>query len=163
MISISIIQKFPVLCIFLASLKVKKNFLVFKSLLNYINCKKKGLHLFCFYNTFFLEKLFSLFFIAENPDLVIFERMEEKMDIFELTVPLETNIKNANAQKMNKYEHFITDITTRDVSVHPNEIGSRGYISPSNKANIKKLHKFCNYTHAKSLVLHLFFGKPCQS
>ena len=41
--------------------------------------------------------------------------MEEKMDIFELTVPLETNIKNTNAQKMNKYEHFITDITTRDV------------------------------------------------
>ena len=50
------------------------------------------------------------------------------MDIFELTVPLETNIKNANAQKMNKYEHFITDIT-RDVSVNPFEIGSRGYIS----------------------------------
>ena len=43
---------------------------------------------------------------------------------------------------MNKYEHFITDITTRDVSVHTFEIGSRGYISPSNKANLKKLHKF---------------------
>jgi len=69
--------------------------------------------------------------------------MEEKMDIFELSVPLETTIKNANAQNMNKYEHFITDITTRDVSVHPFEIGSRGYISPSNKANLKKLHKFC--------------------
>ena len=60
-----------------------------------------------------------------------------------VTVPLGTNIKNANAQKMNKYEHFITDITTRDVSVHPFEISSRGYISPSNKANLKKLHKFC--------------------
>ena len=47
------------------------------------------------------------------PELVIIDKMEEKMDIFELTVPLETNIKNANAQKMNKYEHFITDITTR--------------------------------------------------
>jgi len=54
---------------------------------------------------------------AEKPDLVIINRMEEKMDIFELTVPLETKTKNANAQKMNKYEHFITDI--------------------------KKLHKFC--------------------
>ena len=80
---------------------------------------------------------------AQKPDLVIMDRIEEKMDIFELTVPLETNIKNANTQKMNKYEHFITDITTRDVSVHPFEIGSRGYISPSNKANLKKLHKFC--------------------
>ena len=44
---------------------------------------------------------------------------------------------------MNKYEHFITDITTMDVFVHPFEIGSRGYISPSNKVNLKKLHKFC--------------------
>ena len=79
-------------------------------------------------------------------DLVIIDRMEEKMDIFELTVPLETNIKNANTHQMNKYEHFITDITTRDVSVHPFEIGSRGYISPSspsNEAILKKLHKFC--------------------
>ena len=69
--------------------------------------------------------------------------MEEKMNIFELTGPLETNIKNANAQKMNKYEHFITDIRTGDLSVHPFEIGSRGYISPSNKANLKKMPKYC--------------------
>ena len=69
--------------------------------------------------------------------------MEEKMDIFELTVRLETNIKNPNTQKMNKFEHLITDRTTRDVSVHPFEIGSRGYISPSNKAILKKLHKLC--------------------
>ena len=67
--------------------------------------------------------------------------MEEKRNIFELTVPLKTNTKNVNTQKMNKYEHFMTDITTRDVSVHPFEIG--GSISPSNKANLKKLHMFC--------------------
>ena len=65
------------------------------------------------------------------------------MDIFELTVPLETNSKNANTQKINRYEHFITDLTTKDVSVHPFEIESRGYISVSNKANLKKLRKFC--------------------
>ena len=40
--------------------------------------------------------------IAEKPELEIIDRMEEKMDIFELTVPLETNIKNANAQKMKR-------------------------------------------------------------
>ena len=40
----------------------------------------------------------TLLVTAEKPDLVIIDRMEEKMDIFELTVPLETNIKNANAQ-----------------------------------------------------------------
>ena len=45
--------------------------------------------------------------------LLMFRRNVSKdfwMDIFKLTVPLETNIKNAKAQKMNKYEHFITDI-----------------------------------------------------
>jgi len=52
--------------------------------------------------------------------------MEETMDIFELIVPLEKNVQNDNTQKMNKYEHFITDITTRDVPVHPFEIDSRG-------------------------------------
>ena len=73
--------------------------------------------------------------------------MEEKMDIFELTVPLETNIKNANAQKMNRYEHFITDITTRNVSVHPLEI------SPSNPvlvlkqcAKIYQALQYCHHT-----------------
>ena len=41
---------------------------------------------------------------AQKPDLVIIDRIEKKMDIFVITVPLETNIKNANTQKMNKYE-----------------------------------------------------------
>ena len=46
-------------------------------------------------------------------------------------------------KKMNKYQHFITDITTKGCVCSSFEIGSRGYISPSNKANLKKLHKFC--------------------
>ena len=45
--------------------------------------------------------------------------------------------------KMNKCEHFIKDITNRDVSVHPFEVDSRGHISPSNKANLKKLQTQC--------------------
>ena len=80
---------------------------------------------------------------TETRSSIIINRMEEKRNIFELTVPLKTNTKNVNTQKMNKYEHFMTDITTREVSVHSFEIGSRGSISPSNKANLKKLHKFC--------------------
>ena len=68
--------------------------------------------------------------------------MEEEMDIFELTVPLETNIQNANTQKMNKYEHFITDIINRDMPIYHFEIGSRGYILLPNQTNLKKLHNF---------------------
>ena len=48
-------------------------------------------------------------------------------------------------KKMNKYQHFITDITTKGCVCSSFEIGSRGYISPSNKANLKKLHKFCKF------------------
>ena len=46
---------------------------------------------------------------AQKLDLIIIDIMEEQMDILELTVPLETNLQNANTQKMNKYEYFITD------------------------------------------------------
>ena len=51
---------------------------------------------------------------------------------------MEIHNKNADTQKMNKYEHFITDITGRGVSVHPFEIGSRGYISASIKSKSKE-------------------------
>ena len=77
--------------------------------------------------------------------------MEEKMDIFELTVPLEPNIKNANAQKMNKYEHFITDITTmgmclftllklaqEDISHHQIRRIQRNCISSANPVLVSK-------------------------
>ena len=62
--------------------------------------------------------------------------LEEKIGIFELTVPPELNLQNANTQNMKKYENFLTDKTARDF-VHPFKIGSRKYISPSNKANLK--------------------------
>ena len=84
--------------------------------------------------------------IAERQDLVIIDRMEEKMDVFEFTVSLEINIQNANTQKMNKYEHFITDITARDVSVHHFEIGLRGYISPKQCEKIYQVLQCCHHT-----------------
>jgi len=37
---------------------------------------------------------------AEIPDLVSIDKIEEKMDIFELTVPLETNIKKIPTLKI---------------------------------------------------------------
>ena len=69
-------------------------------------------------------------------------------------IPLETNIKNANAQKMSKYEHFNTDITTRDVSVYPFEISSRGYISPSNQTNPVLVSKQCVKIYQALLYCH---------
>ena len=62
------------------------------------------------------------------------------MYIYELTCPMELNIFSSHERKMDKYEHFLTDITDIEVNLIPIEIGARGFISPSNKANLRKLH-----------------------
>ena len=55
------------------------------------------------------------------------------------------------------YKHFITDITVRAVSVHPFEIGSKGYISSPNgnrqKSSLKKVfvNKVLNFGTKKVL------------
>ena len=72
------------------------------------------------------------------------------MDIFELTVTLETNIKNANTQKINILSQIKKN--SKDVSVHPFEIGSRGYISPSNKANLKFCKPSVNFKDLAKLI-----------
>ena len=77
---------------------------------------------------------------AERPDIVIIER--EKMYIYELTIPMELNICSSHERKMDKYEHFMRDITDIEVTIIPIEIGARGFISTSNKANLRKLHQY---------------------
>ena len=63
--------------------------------------------------------------------------------LYELTVPQESRIDEANRHKSNKYSHFLTDILNRNVSLHPFEIGSvTGHISERNKITLKSLHKF---------------------
>ena len=79
-----------------------------------------------------------------KPDIVILEKKRKTLAIFELTVPGETRIATAHKLKLQKYEHFESDIQTYRVSVYPFEIGSHtGYISSDNKDNLAKLHKFC--------------------
>ena len=79
-----------------------------------------------------------------KPDIVILEKKTKTLAIFELTVPGETRIATAHRIKLQKYEHFESDIQTYRVSVYPFEIGSHsGYISRDNKDNLAKLHKFC--------------------
>ena len=61
-----------------------------------------------------------------------------------MAVPGEARIATAHKLKMEKYEHFTTDIQSYSVNINPFEIGSHtGYISRDNKTNILKLHKFC--------------------
>ena len=59
-----------------------------------------------------------------KPDLVIIDKKTKNIEIFELTVPGESRIANAYNLKLEKYQHFATDINTYKVTVQPFEIGS---------------------------------------
>jgi hypothetical protein len=75
-----------------------------------------------------------------KPDIVILD--EKSINIFELTVPFETNINKRHTDKTNKYAHFLTDIKALSPSVEAFEIGSRGTITPDNKKRLHKIHSF---------------------
>ena len=48
----------------------------------------------------------------ERPDIIIHDISTNRLLIFELTVPLETNILNDHTRKARKYSHFFPDITS---------------------------------------------------
>ena len=82
---------------------------------------------------------------TEKPDICIVDRRPPRnsVHLYELTVPQESRIDEANRLKTNKYSHFLTDIRNRNVSLHPFEIGSTtGHISDRNKGTLTSLHKF---------------------
>ena len=60
-----------------------------------------------------------------KPDIVIVDDKNKTVDIFELTVPFEGNIKKRNLEKSNKYAHFVSDIKTYKATVIAFEVGSR--------------------------------------
>ena len=74
------------------------------------------------------------------PDLVIMD--ERNINIFELTIPFETNINARHTYKCNKYSHFLTDITLLTPHLEAFEIGSRGTITPNNKSRLRQIYQF---------------------
>ena len=57
-----------------------------------------------------------------RPDIVIMN--DQNLNIFELTVPFETNIEKQHIYKTNKYSHFLTDITSMKTHLEEFENGS---------------------------------------
>ena len=78
-----------------------------------------------------------------KPDIVIVNDKEKTVEIFELTVPFESNIKARNIYKSNKYAHFSRDITSHKTTVTAFEVGARGYLTVENGKRLKKLCSFC--------------------
>ena len=73
-----------------------------------------------------------------KPDLVILNRSEKTIFLLELTCSFETNIEAANIRKMAKYSALKSDLVEKGYICHliPFEVGSRGYISKSNKLSL---------------------------
>ena len=87
-----------------------------------------------------------------KPDIVIMDKAQKTVTVFELTVPAEHRLEIAHKLKAEKYAHF-TENRNFKVSVVPFEIGSHtGYISNDNKTYIHTLHKFCQ----KNITLKKF-------
>ena len=77
------------------------------------------------------------------PDLILIDRQERTLNVWELTIPAETRIEAAHNRKQEKYEHLTRDITNFTVNVEPFEIGAhQGYINKRNKETIKHMHKY---------------------
>ena len=81
-----------------------------------------------------------------KPDVVIVDEKLRKVHMFELTVNWESNCLKNNRYKMDKYAHFLTDITTYTPSITAFEVGVRGHISDDNMKRLHKLHRFVKKT-----------------
>ena len=78
-----------------------------------------------------------------KPDIVIVNNTDKTVNILELTVPFERNIKTRNTFKNNKYAHFTRDISTHKATVTAFEVGSRGYLTSENEQRLRKICTFC--------------------
>jgi hypothetical protein len=79
----------------------------------------------------------------QRPDIVIINRSEKKITLFELTVSFEKNADAAHARKTLSYLDLISDLKERGWSAEnvPFEVGSRGHINNRNKLSITNVFK----------------------
>ena len=78
---------------------------------------------------------------GQRPDIVLFNRLEKKIALLELTVSFEKNIASANIRKSSRYFNLTKDIVDQGWSAQcvPFEIGSRGHITKKNKIDINNI------------------------
>ena len=95
----------------------------------------------------------SLCVTNHKPDIVIIDNNTKTLHIYELTMPLMSNIDARHQEKSNKYSHFLTDITGYTTTVNCFEVSSTGFISARNKTTLQKLHKFIRKDIKKSVFM----------
>ena len=92
---------------------------------------------------------------GQRPDIVIINRKEKKIVLFELTVSFEKNADSANARKTRRYIDLTSDLNKNGWSAEniPFEIGSRGHINKRNKTSIESTMKNHKISIHKKLFL----------
>ena len=95
---------------------------------------------------------------SQRPDIVILNRAEKKIVLFELTVSFEKNAESANLRKTRRYMDLTSDLIKKGWAAEniPFEIGSRGFIDNRNKTltyNVMKQHNI--NIQKKSFIQHI--------
>jgi hypothetical protein len=88
-----------------------------------------------------------------KPDIVIVDEHTKTLHIYELTVPLSSNIDARHHEKTLKYTPFITDITGYKCTLNCFEISSTGFINTRNKSTLHGLHKFMKKSLKRSTFM----------
>lgn len=90
------------------------------------------------------------------PDIVIHWVTSNKLTIIELTVPFETNIKNANDRKIERYSSLCNDLKDQGIEtqLHALEVGSRGLLTKSNIIVLKSVFKSVSSHKSHKLIFN---------
>lgn len=78
----------------------------------------------------------------QRPDIIIFSRSLKRVLIVELTVPADENIQAAHIRKTARYtelSHSINHSTEWNASIHPIEVGARGFVAHSMNSFLRSI------------------------
>ena len=94
---------------------------------------------------FYFEKITfppEIYSTDQRPDIIIFSHSLKKVLIVELTVPADENIQAAHIRKTARYtelSHNINHSTKWNASVHPIEVGARGFVAHSMNSFLRSI------------------------
>ena len=92
---------------------------------------------------------------TQRPDIVLINRQEKKIALFELTVSFEKNAEAANLRKTRRYMDLTSDLKKKGWAAEnkPFKIGSRGHIDTRNKTSILSTMKKYNIKFKKQTFI----------
>ena len=89
-----------------------------------------------------------------KPDIVIVDTHTKTLHIYELTMPMMTNIDIRHNEKTNKYSHFLTDISGYKCTLNCFEVASIGFVSTRNQKTLHNLHSFMRKDLKRSVFMN---------